>query len=76
MSEANPTGRFVSAEAECPFYRTEENKKITCEGFQRGLTIQLSFMGTGTKSRYSKDICKKDFSKCIIYRLYMITTSD
>lgn len=76
MSEANPTGRFASAEAECPFYRTEENKKITCEGFQRGLTIQLSFMGTGTKARYSKDKCKKDFSNCIIYRALYDNYSD
>ena len=68
MSEANPTGRFASAEAECPFYRTEEQKRISCEGFQRGMNVQLSFMGAKRKEKYSHDRCKGNFNKCIIYK--------
>lgn len=60
--------RYVSAEAECPFYRSEGEQKIYCEGVQEGTSIHLAFGSKTDTVRYRNSRCCDKFQHCLIFK--------
>ena len=58
--------RYVSKEVDCPFYRSEGNQKIYCEGVQDGTAIHLAFASSKTMQEYKETYCCEDFGYCLI----------
>ena len=66
--------RYISKEAECPFYHSEDFQKIYCEGVTEGSSIHLAFGSVTELKNYRTSKCCKDYKKChiamMLYRKY------
>ena len=62
---------FRSVYAKCPFYDTEDNKGVTCEGITRESALVLRFRGRAHKDRHTKHFCDDMYERCMIYRMLM-----
>ena len=56
----------ISSQAECPFYKGEDEKVIYCEGPTKGSTIQVAF--PGSTDAYKRSYCYNApcWEKCLI----------
>ena len=59
---------YASVNVKCPFYITEEEKKILCEGLEKGSRIALEFRGKQYKEKVKEKYCNGDFEKCKVYK--------
>lgn len=60
---------YASVDVKCPFYITEEGKKIRCEGLERGCCTVLEFRGKKFKDEVKEKFCTGDYEKCKLYAL-------
>ena len=58
--------RYVSVNAICPFYRSEEKQKVYCEGVKKGSSIHLAFGDAKYLKIYMDEHCRSDYETCII----------
>ena len=61
--------RYVSKEALCPFYHSEDNQKLYCEGVDETTSIHLAFESATDRKEYRKIMCSRDYKKCHIARM-------
>jgi hypothetical protein len=61
--------RYISAYAECPFYHSEDEHKIYCEGVDEKSSIHLSFESKKDRRKYRQDKCEKDHKGCHIAKM-------
>jgi len=59
---------YASVNVKCPFYLSEEEKKIHCEGLEKGSRIALEFRGKQYKENVKEKYCNGDFEKCKLYK--------
>ncbi len=55
----------------CPLYSREESnviRKIHCEGYKKGIYVQLYFRKTKLKIAHKSTYCKNDYQKCPLYQ--------
>ena len=66
--------RYVSKEVDCPFYHSEDNQKLYCEGVRDGTSIHLAFASSTLMQDYKDTYCCDEFGECLIadmlYRKY------
>ena len=62
---------FRSVYAKCPFYDTEDNNKITCEGITGESTLTIKFRKRAPKDHHAKYFCDDMYDKCMVYRMLM-----
>lgn len=48
----------------CPFYCSEDESKIYCEGFEQGEWTHHAWMDGKKKKAWKKNICKHDWQSC------------
>lgn len=58
---------YMSTEAKCPYYRSEESTVINCEGFQEGLLLRLVFRQKA--NAFKQQHCRKDWQSCPVARM-------
>ncbi len=64
--------RYESKYAVCPFYKSEDDLKIYCEGVEDGTFIHLSFStSTKLKKRYRCKFCEGQYSDCRIAKMLL-----
>lgn len=56
----------ISSQAECPFYKGEDEKVIYCEGPTKGSSIQLAFAGSADVYKRSYCYSTSCWQKCLI----------
>ena len=61
--------RYVSAYAECPFYHSEDEQKIYCEGVDEKSSIHLAFNSKSERKRYRQEKCGKNYKECHIAKM-------
>lgn len=62
---------YVDHYVKCPLYSREESdkvRKIHCEGYKKGVYVQLYFRKTKLKFNHKKEFCKSDYKKCPLYQ--------
>jgi len=47
-----------TAETKCPYYISESEKKIRCEGFLEGMQVTLNFAGSLQKEYFQETKCR------------------
>ena len=56
----------------CPLYSREESneaRKIHCEGYKKGVYVQLYFRSKGLKKAHKTNFCKnQDYKACPLYQ--------
>ena len=61
--------RYISAYAECPFYHSEDEQKIYCEGVDDNSSIQLAFNSKTERRNYRRKKCEEDHKGCKIAKM-------
>lgn len=61
--------RYVSKEAVCPFYHSEDEQKIYCEGVSDKSSIHLAFNSKIERKEYRKAKCSREYKKCRIAKM-------
>lgn len=56
----------VSSQAECPFYKGEDEKVIYCEGPTKGSSIQVVFPGSADVYRRAYCYSTSCWQKCLV----------
>lgn len=62
---------YVDQYVVCPLYSREESnliRKIHCEGYKKGVYVQLYFRKSKLKSIHKTNYCKKNYNKCPLYQ--------
>ena len=62
---------YRSVHAKCPFYFTEDNLLISCEGVTGSSKLRLTFNRTAPKERYRLHYCDESFETCRVYQMLM-----
>lgn len=57
------------SEAKCPFYRSDSDKTLLCEGEPNGTTMKIIFPTAAQSLRYFRRYCAGDYSKCAMNRM-------
>jgi hypothetical protein len=65
--------RYVDPYVVCPFYSYDEVstvRKIHCEGYKKGVYVQMFFKTKGLKKKHKKCFCNNQdgYQKCPLYR--------
>ena len=53
-----------SAYTKCPFYKTEDGKKVECEGVHEKTSINIVFTSTKEKIKYKAIYCESSYQEC------------
>lgn len=61
--------RHISNEVLCPFYHSEDNYKICCEGVTNESTVHVVFPAPRFKTAYSKTFCCEKYKKCKVCKM-------
>jgi hypothetical protein len=62
---------YVDHYVVCPLYSREESnliRKIHCEGYKKGVYVQLYFRKSKLKLAHKSNYCKSDYKKCPLYQ--------
>ena len=62
--------RYVSKEAQCPFYHSEDLAKIYCEGVDEKSSIHLAFGSATELKEYRKRMCCSNYKSCHIAKMH------
>lgn len=63
--------RHISNEALCPFYRSEDDFRVLCEGVVDASSIHVVFQSSKKKHEYSKRYCCGNYKSCkVSHMLY------
>ncbi|MBQ8345702.1 MAG: hypothetical protein IJY42_05515 [Clostridia bacterium] len=61
--------QFESKQIGCPFFKSQRERSICCEGVERNSHLELSFRRADQKKRYTSTYCAKNFRSCLIARM-------
>jgi hypothetical protein len=59
---------YCWANIKCPFFRTETEKSITCEGCQEGIVNVMRFSEVDQKKEYLKKNCNNFPNDCPVFK--------
>ena len=66
--------RHISNEVKCPFYRSEDNFRVCCEGQDSTSSYHVVFRSSADKRSHSARYCCGDYRQCgicqTLYRKY------
>lgn len=63
------TGKY-SRDARCPFYKTDRERQIKCEGYREDMTsTHLNFMHPDHLKKYMRIYCCDQYEDCPLYQL-------
>lgn len=57
------------SEAKCPFYRSDSDKMLLCEGLPSGAVMKIIFPTAAKALRYFRRYCAGDYKKCEMNRM-------
>ena len=61
--------KMIESSIECPFYLSEGDKFISCEGLVKGAKCYQSFLNNDLKRHYEESVCSVNCGKkCHHYR--------
>lgn len=60
---------YVAKNAVCPFYHSEREQLVKCEGPVIGTSTHLVLGNKQDKRHYKSLYCQKDYEKCLIHRM-------
>jgi hypothetical protein len=62
---------YASKYVECPFYRSNDNNRIKCEGLSEGNAIHLVFQDSKDKTAYMRERCYsvEKCKQCVIHNV-------
>ena len=66
-----PTGSFKQIEVQCPFYKYDVPKRITCEGLIDKSNISMGFLVWKDYEIHIKTFCAQHYQNCEVYRMLM-----
>jgi len=66
-----PSGSFKQVDVQCPFYKNDGGKRITCEGLVDKSNISLGFLNWSDYEIHMRTFCCKHYKNCEIYRTLM-----
>lgn len=58
--------RYESSRSKCPFYRSETQQKVYCEGVEDGTSIHLAFDTTAHANEFKQYYCSGRYMACPI----------
>lgn len=59
-----------SRDAVCPFYKSDTDRQIKCEGYMEGMTsVALNYALPAYTTYHVSKLCCKDYRQCEIYQL-------
>ena len=58
--------RHISNAARCPFYRSEDDLRVVCEGPARGSSLHVVLRSKEQKKRYTDKYCCDDYGRCAV----------
>lgn len=63
--------QYISKEAQCPFYRKEDNGKIYCDGFADGAHLILVFDDADECRLHKRGYCRsiKGCEQCPVHKM-------
>lgn len=61
--------RYEDKFALCPYYHTNENRKIKCDGVEETASMHSIFKSDTAKKEYMKKYCCADWKKCRYARM-------
>lgn len=64
-------GSFNQVYVQCPFYKHDEGKRITCEGLIDKSSITVSYISKRDYEIQLKTFCCEHYQKCEVYRMLM-----
>lgn len=62
---------YESAQVRCPFYRYNDDRRISCEGTEDGSFLYLYFDQKGRRKKQMTKYCEEDYENCKIYQAVM-----
>lgn len=65
------SGSFNQIYVECPFYKHDEGKRITCEGLTDKSSITLSYMRSRDYAIQFRTFCCEHYQRCEVYRMLL-----
>ena len=66
-----PSGSFKQIDVQCPFYKYDKMKRITCEGIIDDSNISLGFLNWRDYEIHLSAFCCEHYKKCEVYRMLM-----
>lgn len=60
---------FDDVNAQCPYFRYSEKKKITCEGIITGCNTKIEFATKELRNTHRRIFCNSKYRNCEIYRM-------
>ena len=66
-----PTGSYRQIEVQCPFYKYDNARRITCEGLVDSSNITLGYRNIKDYETQLMVFCCEHYKKCEIYRMLM-----
>lgn len=66
-----PSGSYRQIEIQCPFYKQDKIRRITCEGLVDRSTISLGYLDIKDYNTQLSVFCCEHYKKCEIYRVLM-----
>lgn len=67
----SPSGSFNQVDVQCPFYRTDSDRRITCEGIIDGSTLTLYYRKKQDYKIQMRTFCCNHYEKCEVYRMLL-----
>lgn len=61
--------RYIAKNVECPFYHSEDQQKIYCDGVGVGTSLHLAFGSKTDLKKYKEAYCINCYEKCDIARM-------
>ena len=71
-----PSGSYKQIEVQCPFYKYDHARRITCEGLVDDSTLSLSYMRIKDYETQLSVFCCEHYKKCEVYTMLMAAKYD
>ena len=66
-----PTGSYRQIEVQCPFYKYDSARRITCEGLVDNSNITLGYRNIKDYDTQLIVFCCEHYKRCEVYRMLM-----
>lgn len=66
-----PSGSYKQIEVQCPFYKYDHARRITCEGLVDRSNLTLSYQNIKDYELQMNVFCCEHYKKCEVYRMLM-----
>lgn len=60
---------YMDAYVQCPFFCSNDKRKIVCEGITEDCKTVLSFTSNTKKKRHRSVFCESKYKNCEVYRM-------